>query len=500
MLFGDIYAFHTGRNRNGSNVPHNAAKKAMKTMAYKPLLANFCEVEKDGEIVRDFTSHDIEINDDKSITYIERQIGCFTADAPYFKKYKDKEYICAKVAIPREYTDAADIIERKNGTKVSVELIINEMSFDAKKKELILSDIEVQGCTCLGTNPQTGEEVQEGMEGSRLDISDFSYEADEPDEELNRIIQEVAQISEWLDNLKDTQRKEEFSMDENLETTVFEDEGAVMENPELTNDEGAEGAESNTDISEETTDATANGDAQDDVVEPTEDTDADTEDTEDVASEDDGETEDNNETDSFEEEPQLKPTFCRTYELSQNQITSALYALIEPMAAADGDWYSIIDIYETYAIYVSWNTGEYHGIKYDRDGDEVKLSGEPYALYLEYLTDTERAKLQDMRSNYEAMAAKLAKYEDEPKKMEILSSAEYASIADKAEFIALCDQANHFDLTVDEVVAKADSIQLMYAKKGELNAPKNETGMFTKVTLVTSKPMGRYGNIFKKSK
>ena len=145
ILYGRVKLLHTGRNRNGSNVTKEAAEKGMSTIKYKPLLANFCEI--DG--VRDFTSHDFEINEDGSISYIEHQIGCFTAEEPTleYEEEKDRYYIYANVAIPRGYTDAADIIERKNGTKVSAELYINSMSYDAEKKELVFDDIEVSGCT-----------------------------------------------------------------------------------------------------------------------------------------------------------------------------------------------------------------------------------------------------------------------------------------------------------------------------------------------------------------
>ena len=151
LLFVKIKVFHTGKNRNKSNVTVDAAKKAMKNMAYKPILANFTDV--NGE--KDFTSHDGYIDEDGNWKYLERQIGCFTTDKPYMEQdpnNEDRQYVYAYGAIPREYTDAADIIERKNGTKVSVELAVNEMSFDAENKELILEDVTVMGCTCLGVD------------------------------------------------------------------------------------------------------------------------------------------------------------------------------------------------------------------------------------------------------------------------------------------------------------------------------------------------------------
>lgn len=156
MLFANVLAFHTGINRNKSNLTEAAAKKAIKNLAYKPVLANFCEI--DG--VKDFTSHDFTIDKNGDYVYYEKQIGCFTADSAYLEQdpdNKDRMNVFAKVAIPREYTDAAEIIERKNGTRVSVELAVNEMSYSAKEKVLMLEDVDVMGLTCLGIDPETGE-------------------------------------------------------------------------------------------------------------------------------------------------------------------------------------------------------------------------------------------------------------------------------------------------------------------------------------------------------
>lgn len=156
MLFGNIKLLHSGRNKNKSNVTEDATKKCMSTIAYKPILANFTDV--NGEL--DFTSHDFEISDDGNITYYEKQVGCFTADKPYMEQdpdHEDRKYVYAKCAIPRNYTAAADIIERKGGTKVSAELGINKMSYDSKEKELLLEDVVVLGATLLGVDPESGE-------------------------------------------------------------------------------------------------------------------------------------------------------------------------------------------------------------------------------------------------------------------------------------------------------------------------------------------------------
>ena len=175
MLYCDIALMHTGRNRNRSSLTEKAAKGCLKTLPYKPVLANFADF--DGEL--DFTSHDFYIDEDGEYVYIEKQVGCFTSDRATLDEEPDEDgrkYIHARVAIPRDYTKAADIIERKNGTKVSAELIVNEMSYSSEDKLLLLESVEVSGVTLLGRDPESGEVVSEGMENARLDIADFSTE------------------------------------------------------------------------------------------------------------------------------------------------------------------------------------------------------------------------------------------------------------------------------------------------------------------------------------
>jgi len=65
----DALIFHSGINSNNSNVTEEAARKAMKGLAYVPVLADFCEI--DGE--RDFTTHAFEYDEDEDkIIYYEK--------------------------------------------------------------------------------------------------------------------------------------------------------------------------------------------------------------------------------------------------------------------------------------------------------------------------------------------------------------------------------------------------------------------------------------------
>ena len=177
MLKLELKVCHTDTNRNGSHISTENMEKAMPTLKYRPILAYIHELEGG---TKDFYAHNIEIieheDGETEINYIEKQVGCFTADDPWLKydEENDKTYVHAYAVIPEGYTEAADIIRRKGGTKVSCELIINELSYNAKEKYLDLTDFIFGGCTLLGCDEQ-GNEIGEGMLGSRADISDFCH-------------------------------------------------------------------------------------------------------------------------------------------------------------------------------------------------------------------------------------------------------------------------------------------------------------------------------------
>ena len=88
LFFGTIKSFHTGRNRNDSSVTKEAMKKAVPTFAYKPILAAFT-TDANGD--EDFMAHEMEIDDDGNVVYIEHQVGCFTVDEPWIEKDPEDE-------------------------------------------------------------------------------------------------------------------------------------------------------------------------------------------------------------------------------------------------------------------------------------------------------------------------------------------------------------------------------------------------------------------------
>lgn len=211
LMFCPVRICHTLNNRNGSFISEANMKKALPSLAYRPLLGMIHQLE-DGSY--DFHAHDIEIvetdDGDYEFEYLESQIGTFTADKPklVYDDESKKTYVEAVVAIPEEYSRAAEIIKRKEGTKVSCELAIDKMSYDADNKWLVLEDFIFSGVTCLGKE-KDGKEIKEGMEGSRLAIEDFQnnslfnqYNKDA------KLIETLAKLNETLSN---------FNIDQNIQ-------------------------------------------------------------------------------------------------------------------------------------------------------------------------------------------------------------------------------------------------------------------------------------------
>ena len=513
MLFADVLLMHTAENRNHSALTEKAGKKCLSSIPYKPVLANFAEF--DGEW--DFTSHDIEIDDDGNYNYIERQVGCFTADKATLDDEPDdkgRKYIHARVAIPREYTKAAEIIERKNGTKVSAELAVNEMSYNVDEHLLYLDDVEVMGVTLLGRNPETGEEVGEGMEGARLDIADFSIENNSViANQQDKLIESLDKLTNMLANFninpaESGELKEGGNLVNKFEE-LLEQYGKTVEDIDFEYDN----------LTDEELEAKfaevfgENAGEGEDEPEPTSD--------DDTAEEDFADEEQNDEEDEkaedgddeeFEEEvaednQREFSVTCgdsvRNFAVSMSEVLAAMSELVNnTYSETDNDYYSV-DVYESEksVVMVGWWSGKAYKQSYKVRNDVYTLTGDRVAVKPVYLTADEEAKLDDMRSNYSLISEKLAKYESEPQKVAILESDDYANVADVEAFVELKKQENHFDLSVDEVTEKANQILLDYAKHNNIkfsdDSEKKSVGQ-KKLPVGSKRKSSRYGNLFSK--
>ena len=500
LLFVKIKVFHTGKNRNKSNVTVDAAKKAMKNMAYKPILANFTDV--NGE--KDFTSHDGYIDENGDWNYLERQIGCFTTDKPYMEQdpdNEDRQYVYAYGAIPREYTDAADIIERKNGTKVSVELAVNEMSFDAENKELILEDVTVMGCTCLGVD-EDGNPVGEGMEGSRLDIEDFSTKnsicmnIDSTDlvKTLERLNATLSKFN--IDSKSEKEVKNEMSFME----TLMEKYGVTLEDIdfdfETMNDEELEKAFADKFETSEETEETPIEENAEESEEITEEFGDDDEDDEEQSDDYTGDDEVTPKKYSIE----MSDGTVKEFALSLQDKISALDTLVnETYSETDNDYYYTL-VYDKDVVMVSYWTGTAYRQAYKERKGVYSLQGDRIPVHALYVTDDEEAELDRIRSNYSVIETELSEYkyaEEKANKDALMKSEEYSSIANTKEF----GEIKVDELSFEELKGELDSILLNYAKAGKLSFAEKKTEKKLSVKPLpfnAKKKKGRYGSLFSK--
>ena len=491
LLFCTVKLMHSGENRNHSNVTDEALTKAAKGLAYKPILANFMEYtdEETGETLKDFTSHDMVINDDGTATYLEKQVGCFTADEPYFEVEEETghNFLYGICAIPREYTDTCSIIERKNGTKISVELAVNSMEFDASKKVLNLTDVVILGATLLGKDPKTLKDVGEGMKNARLDIADFSTKNNSIFADYKNQMIELQERLEKLEtacfnkdqnngqnnnteeggNNKDMDKFNELlsKYGKTAEDIDFEYEGLTDEELEAKFEEVF--GEKKPEEDDNSDDNGSDGEPSDEG-EGSSDTEDDT---------DTGVKEDNacgggsgstKKKKKNAEEP--VEDMVRIFTVSHEDIRYALYNLLDTVSMDDNDWYCITSVFDDYFVYESWNGGKIFGQKYTKENDNVAFDGDRYELFREYITADEKAQLDDMRSNYSSIVEELNTYKSAEiyaDKMTVFEDEAYADYLETDEFKALMSDESVNQYSKEELAEKADATLGKLVKKNK---------------------------------
>lgn len=467
---------HIDTNRNGSHISKENMEKAMPTLKYRPILAYIHEL-PDG--TKDFYAHNIQIEEDEDgdaqVVYLEKQVGCFTAENPWleYDEEMDKTYVMAYAVIPEEYTETADIIRRKNGTKVSTELVINELSYNAKEKYLDLTDFYFGATTLLGRDDE-GREIGEGMLGARADISDFCHK--EPVYVFqDKMIEVLDKLNTTLSNFNNNSKEkgcdkmgkfEELLQQYNVtaEDITFEIEGLSDEELEAKFKEAFEdgtGAGDDSDTNKETGDTSV----------PAGDTG--------VAS-----------TSEFTQKKTCSVgedgNMTVSFEISHEDIRGALYTLLEVYEQEDNEWYLVINVFDNYFIFENWDGNKLYKQSYAVDGDNVSFSGDRQEVFKMILTESEKLAIEKMREDYAALEAKyneLQTFKDnydaaqvKAQKDAVFAREEYSVLAEDDAFKALVADATKF--SVEEVESKVKSIFADFViKTGEFSTKKDDKKM-----------------------
>lgn len=491
LFFCDVRTCHIDKNRNGSYISEDAMKKAMPSLKNRPFLASIHKLD-DGNY--DFHSHDIDIATDEDgeeyREYVEKQVGTFTEDDPYleYDEEKDKTYVVARVAIPEEYTMAADIIRRKGGSRVSCELAIREFSYNSKEKYLELEDFYFSGCTALGSE-KDGTEILEGMEGSRI-TSMESFSTDNFKKELDELKQAISDLNIKYQGKEvaevDKETKDMFE-EEVTETTEFEEVAsediATDEEVTVTEEEFEEAAEENPEVVEE---EMSEEDSEEEHEEEHE--------------EDDVEIENHSIELSY-----TLGKITRNFAVSLSDIIYSLTTLVNETYSDDMSYY-VVDVFadDKYVIMQNVWTGEAYKQTYKVKKDSYTLTGDRVPVKAVFLTADEEKALDDMRSNYSIISDKLDSYqkaEELSAKKSILGNEMYSAYIDSDEFKQLNEKIDEY--TIDEF---STACELAFAKcVHKLGFAMNKETSGHNHTFKLSVPVSReekrdvYGGIFKKA-
>lgn len=465
-----LQACHTDKNLNGSSISKEVMEeKFLPTFKNRPILGYIHEV--DGQF--EFYGHNMHIDEDNEIVYDESPIGIIpeTNNAKLsFDEKEDNYKVIVDGYIFNDYSKAKEIIEREGECAVSVELSLEEFSYNAKEKTLEIEDGYFSGVTILGKD-DNGKDVLPGMKGSNIKLKDFSAENNSNFSE-DKLIEAIDRLNETISNFNINSVEEQMKggSEVNKFEQLLEQYGKTVE--DITFDyEGLSDEELETAFKEAFTETVE----EPEVVE----------------------TESVEETETVEEiatEYSVKHTvecngITKEFSISLNDKIYALQELINDTYADDCDWYSV-EVFEDSKTVQFYGWFKAYRQNYKVKGDNYSLVGDRVEIHSVWMTDDEEKKFEELKANYSSTVdklsdaeAKLAKYEEEPEKIQILESEEYAKIADTEEFAELKKRDTYFDLSIDEIKNRADSILLDYAKHGKLDfsvkeEPKEKKSMF----------------------
>ena len=450
---------HTGKNRNKSGITDDNMNKYKHTFKGRPILGAIYKTDT-GEY--EFRAHDMEIVDDgNDVEYIEQPIGVISQmEEPYleYDKDEDKNYLMVSGTIFSDYSRAAEILERRRTCKCSVEIAVEELSYNCDEDYLSIDKFRFSGVTILGYEQDGVTEIQEGMKGSKITIDDFSekknsmFSAD-CQEKLIETLEKLNMTLESFNNKTHSEKGGEKVMNKfeellakygkTADEVTFEYENLSDEELEVAFKEAFEEVEEDTEtvveetVVEEETEETVVEEAAEEVVEETAE----------VVVEESAE--------EVAEQPEEK--FVLKYELSHDDIRSALYGLLD--AESDEDYYYtwILEVFDDKFIYQDYMENKFYRRGYSKDGDNIALDDNKVEVFNEWLSQAEKDALDALKADYAALkefkanadAAKLQADKDA-----IFAREEFSAIVETKAFKKLVENSGNYTLEECEQRAK----------------------------------------------
>lgn len=401
---------HEGTNPNHTRFSKEKLEEKKGSLFLSPLLGHMVQNEDD---MYEFGGHDMEFRpnpfkDGKmQIYYLEQIIGIVPPEnlANFeIKEVNGRHRVFVDGYLYKEYSNfAEDILKQYEQNPISMEVDILQYSYSVKEDVYDVHDFKYKGITFLNQNSGTG------MINAN---SKFCFEDD--------FAEKQTKLLNLLQDFKET-----FGLD--VDNKIFEEGGKnAMEdtmNTEAVVDTVAENMEAAVETAETDTVET---------VEPVAEAMENTAETEEVAPETEAPSNEVVENNSINEAPEIEESdvraeanesfeadnengevavpeakFCKTYELSHDDIRYGLYVLLSNVEAENNEYYFIEAVFDNYFDYCS-EFGKFYRQSYTRDENgNVQFSGERVEVFAEKLTKEEKSALDMLRANYEAQTAEL---------------------------------------------------------------------------------------------
>lgn len=521
-----LAACHIGRNRNGSAISEENMNKYKDTFKGRPVLGSIIKLDS-GEY--DFHSHDmdfIETEDGVEINYIEQPVGVISQlDDPYleYNEKEDKTYLMVKGNVFEDYSKAAEILQRKQRCKCSVEIAVEEMSFNAKENYLSIDKFYFTGVTILGSEPD-GTEIQEGMAGSNITIDSFSKNENavfKSEENYQKLLDTLERLNDTLSTFQINNTKkgvkekmnhfEKLLQEYNVETSDIDFDYENMSDEELdaafaekfVDDDASD--DSGNDAGGDSGGSTDIGDGSGTVgSEGIEGSDQ-------SGSEEnpDQPDDDKDEEKSTDDDDESKKKFVKDFkiEISHEDIRYALYNLLGEYEENDNEWYGVYAVYDNYFVMQGWMSGKFYKQGYSIDGENVSLDGERTELFQMLLTESEKIAVDKLRGDYAELEAKYNELktfkdnydaaEQKVAKDAIFADEAYDSIRESDDFKALMSDSEKY--SIEEIQNKCDLLFAANVKKTQFAAQdKKPHSLGFNFNKKEDKKTSAYGNLFKK--
>ena len=424
-----LMSSHIGENLNGSYIDEATMRVAMSSFQNRPILAFVHEV--DGQL--EFYTHNMHEDEDGNVVYDEKPVGVIPESCNAQLVYHEdlnKTYLEVDGYLYDEYSPAVSILKRERECACSIELFVEELSFDAKEKHLNLDKFWIQGITILGKTPD-GHDVKPGMSGANIKLVDFNennnsmfanfeIKMNELQDRLNKLEsacsdiqfskeggnQEEMKFDELLKKYNKTVEDIDFDYenmsDEELETKFAElfDDGDPEPDPDTPadgndpadpdpNDSGDDGKDDNDDDDDD-------GDDSGDDPEP--------------APEPEPEVTDGSDEDDaayLKAHPNQYELVIKQgnkeFALSLQEKIFALCDLVNATYAESDNTYYFVNAFDSFVVMQDAFNGRYFKQSYTESDETFSLVGERVPVFAEFVTEEELNSLNDMRANYEAL-------------------------------------------------------------------------------------------------